>query len=183
MTTLPNLTDAALLAAIDAADPVPAAVLDTARAALSLADWRALTVRQPWATGIVGMPGGHGGPKPVENRTRTTNHRGPILIHAGLHYDLDAGSRNWAMCRWLTSGDVLPSKLATGAIIGTAVIEDCHQCDGSCSEWAEPESWHWVLGERRALAEPIPAKGALGLWRPGPDLVAQVLGQSAGVAP
>lgn len=39
---------------------------------------KALSIRQPYAWLIVA---GH---KPVENRTWTTNYRGPLLIHAGL---------------------------------------------------------------------------------------------------
>jgi hypothetical protein len=182
MTTLPDLTDAALLAAIDAADPVPAAVLDTARAALSLADWRALTVRQPWASAIVGIPGEDGdGPKRRENRNRKTNRRGPILIHAGLGYDHEAWMYNRALFEWLQSTGMALSrqKMPHGAIVGTAVIDGCHLDDDCCRPWGEPGAWHWSLTDVRALPEPIPAKGMLGLWRPSPDVVAQALEQLA----
>ena len=37
--------------------------------------------------------------------------------------------------------------------------------------------WHWVLDERRALPEPVPARGALGFWRPAADTLAAVLRQ------
>jgi len=37
-----------------------------------------LSVRQPWATPIVGRI------KDVENRTWRTNYRGPVLVHASL---------------------------------------------------------------------------------------------------
>ena len=39
---------------------------------------RCLTVRQPWAWAIVA------GLKSIENRSRRTTHRGPLLIHAGI---------------------------------------------------------------------------------------------------
>ncbi len=133
---------------------------------------RALTVRQPWASAIVGRPGGDGGPKDVENRTRRTNHRGLILIHAGLRYDHDHPPAPDVLSRWMRSGHA-PQEWVFGAIIGTAVVEDCHQCDGSCSEWAEPGAWHWALGDRRALPEPIGAKGALGIWKPDAAVSAQ----------
>ena len=39
---------------------------------------KALTTRQPWAWAIVM------GFKPLENRSRPFNHRGPLLIHSSL---------------------------------------------------------------------------------------------------
>ena len=42
---------------------------------------KALSVRQPWAWLIVN------GWKPIENRSRRTNVRGRILIHASLKFD------------------------------------------------------------------------------------------------
>lgn len=44
---------------------------------------KALSIRQPWASLIVL------GYKPVENRTRTSYHRGPLLIHASKTFDLE----------------------------------------------------------------------------------------------
>lgn len=175
-----DLTDTELRAVRGWLEPIPADVLDAARgvyaAAQAVYDWRALTVKQPHAFAIVGRPGGDGGPKPVENRSRKTSHRGPILIHAGAAYDHDHTSP--AFSQWMRSGRGV-QEWTFGAIIGTAVIEDCHQCDGSCSEWAEPDAWHWRLGERRAFAQPIGARGALGLWRPTGDAMTLVLAELA----
>ena len=44
---------------------------------------RAITIRQPWAELILR------GEKDVENRSWRTNHRGLLLIHAGLGADTE----------------------------------------------------------------------------------------------
>lgn len=63
---------------------------------------RCLTVRQPWASAIF-LCG-----KDVENRTGTTNYRGPLAIHAGKMVEWD-----WVERLKLTE------PLPTGAVIGT----------------------------------------------------------------
>lgn len=131
-----------------------------------MTDLRALTIRQPWADAIV-----HGkqpnGPKRVENRTRPTKHRGVILIHAGV-----AGDRQAVL------DGIRPGPDVRGAIIGVARLAACHIAEGCCRPWGwttpKPYTWHWVLEGVHALPEPIPARGQLGLWRPGPDVLAAV---------
>jgi hypothetical protein len=49
----------------------------------------ALTVIQPWTSAI--MLGG----KDIENRSRHTSHRGPLLIHAGCAVDWLAPDHAW----------------------------------------------------------------------------------------
>lgn len=178
--------DGELLAAVGAMDAAvsPAPPIDTRALAAAAYDWRALTIRQPWANAIVGAPGGQGGPKNVENRTTNTHRRGLVLIHAGLRYDSDAHRRSAPLRRFLQrSADgkcpdrASPAGMVYGAIVGAAFIEDCHRCDGSCSSWAEPGTWHWVLGRRRALPMPVLCKGALGFWRPNAGVLAAVLPQ------
>ncbi|WP_297827689.1 ASCH domain-containing protein [Mycobacterium sp.] len=114
-----------------------------------MTDVRALTIRQPWAALIA-----HG-TKRVENRTWGTAWRGTLLIHAGK------------------SADPHPDGVArvdgTGvrsAIVAVATLADIHVCDGECSSWAEPGRHHWVLSDVRPVVEPVPCKGALGLWHP-----------------
>lgn len=41
-----------------------------------------------------------------------------------------------------------------------------------CSPWAQPDQYHLVLASPRPLAEPIPCRGALGLWTVPDDIVA-----------
>ena len=104
----------------------------------------ALTIRQPWAAMIVN------GQKTVENRVWRTPHRGPLLIHAGGRLD--------------RSGPALDDSVPLGAVVGIVdlvdIVRDCGR------EWAEPGCWHWLLVNPRLLAEPIPVRGSLRLWRP-----------------
>ena len=142
---------------------------------------RILTVRQPWAQAI-----NYGG-KDVENRTRNIagDYRGPVLIHAGLTRD-DRGWVEFGGYR-LTQRMNLGHPYAAGAIIGVVDLVDVHtasviggcgrlrhdcpdhgSCRVHCSEWAQGPSadgWfqHLVFANPRALDEPIPYKGGLGL--------------------
>lgn len=127
---------------------------------------RALTVLQPWAACIAHLG------KTVENRAWTTTYRGPVAIHAGRRYDPSV----WEIRRKV--GEVLQRggnfARVRGAIIALAELIDVHRCDGSCSEWAWPDQWHFVLADTRAIT-PIPCRGALGLWRVPTDLAAQLI--------
>lgn len=125
---------------------------------------RALTLHQPWAHAVAHLG------KNVENRTRRTNWRGLVLIHAGSRVDHDALR-------------TMPADLATTmpgkAVVAVARITDAHpDCHGKCSTWAQPGAWHWQLADAVALTAPVPAAGAQGLWIPDTALrrrVAQAL--------
>jgi activating signal cointegrator 1 len=144
---------------------------------------RALSIRQPWLWAICTE---HKGP---ENRTRRTHYRGPVALHAGKVWDAAAvmpvpaaASRLRALTAAvrLATGHVPGSLyLTTGAILAVAELAGCHHaadCGGSdwqdgrrlpfryCTPWAQPGLWHWELTGVRLLAEPVPCKGALGLW-------------------
>lgn len=126
---------------------------------------RILTVRQPWAWAII-----HGG-KTVENRVRNIagSYRGPVLIHAGLKIERETTMPFDA----IAIADRRPAAYPTGAIIGVVDLVDVHRvswdgtCDGEglCSPWSDADGWptHLVFENPRALDEPIPYKGALGL--------------------
>lgn len=122
---------------------------------------KALTIRQPWAGAIVHQT------KRVENRTwklPAAHHGARILIHAGAERDKLA----------IVYG---PHLDVYGAIVGVATITGCHFDNGNnvcCSEWAFTGTYHWELADVVALAEPVPAKGALGFWTPTPDILAAV---------
>jgi hypothetical protein len=107
----------------------------------------ALTIKSPWAQLVTQ------GVKDVENRGWYTSYRGPLYIHAGKGIDKDAMAAH---------GHLLSGEYPSGAIIGLVDVIDCVQ--DSDSEWAEAGSWHWILANARALPEPVPAKGQLGLW-------------------
>lgn len=146
---------------------------------------RILTVRQPWAWAII-----HAG-KTVENRSRNIagDYRGPVLIHVAQAIDGDAivtpsrihpSFREVAVRYMAENADPIkgsPWMTSRGHIIGVVDLIDVHSpatdlrhddfCQSSmgdlCSPWAEIESWHLVFDNPRALDDPIPYKGALGL--------------------
>lgn len=132
------------------------------RSILSTPDLRALTVRQPWAQGLLG-------PKDVENRPMRTHRRGWVLLHTSARRpsadDLQiAASRGF-----------VPTILPEGQIIGAIEIVDC--VEGHASVWAVPGEFHWVIGRRYRLSSATPAKGALGFWRVSESL-RRSIGQS-----
>ncbi|WP_240799878.1 hypothetical protein [Streptomyces sp. A1277] len=71
-------------------------------------------------------------------------------------------------------------ELVTGAVVGVARINDCHQdLEGAplCSEWAHPGAWHLVLQDVQELPLPVPARGQVVPWKPSPDLLERVFQQ------
>lgn len=138
---------------------------------------KALSIRAPWWWYIL-----HGG-KDIENRGWPTRFRGPVLVHASktivrqeLKDDLSAADdilgytghgvplHDW---RAIHHGELLNPRWR-GAIVGTVDIVDCVRCSES----------HWffgpigfVLANPVAFNEPIPFKGALGLFDVPDDLV------------
>lgn len=158
---------------------------------------RILTVRQPWAWAIV-----HGG-KDVENRVRNIagGYRGSVAIQAGRASFEDDG-HFWEVRRAITSeingwpagdGEVWASDLVEptdprfiyGAIIGVVDLVDVHSPfpgegavrGDTCSPWAEPDAWHLMLANPRALDEPIPYTGALGMRRLDPETILAITQQ------
>lgn len=147
---------------------------------------RVLTVRQPWAGAIIHRE------KDVENRFRNIagTYRGPVAIHVALRHDYDAVAAHNAICGSLDQHSVY----GYGAIIGVVDLCGVHESgrDGCgtrqgtarlgeliplCSEWAEPWAHHLVIANPRALAEPIPFKGALGLRTLPDDVEAAITDQ------
>jgi hypothetical protein len=132
---------------------------------------RALTVRQPWAWAII-----HGG-KDVENRVRNIagDYRGPVAIHVaqadadGAPESLWLDEANWYRARRPQPDPFTPEWSDRGAIIGVVDLVGVHtdvvggRPEAHCSPWAEDGMHHLVLENPRALDEPIPYKGALGL--------------------
>ena len=125
-----------------------------ARWTTSVAGLRALSVHQPWAWLIVN------GLKDIENRSRWTHHRGPLLIHAGRSLD-DYTEDN---IEWVKRkhGISVPLEMDTGGIVGVVDVIDC--VESHKSKWFNGP-FGWVLANPRLLKF-RPCNGALGLFRP-----------------
>lgn len=122
-----------------------------------------LSVVQPWAWALVS------GVKLFENRTWSTDHRGVLWIHASSSpASPEAGRILTDLCRVPAKELCSPLALARGEVIGCVYLEDV---------WTQKEvpRWAWAnilaagpvvffLSAAATLKEPIPAKGALGLW-------------------
>jgi hypothetical protein len=118
--------------------------------ARAMTTYKVLTIRQPWASLIVD------GVKPVENRSWITNHRGPLLIHAGKAWsNADADDIFERFGLTLNKWD-----MTFGAVIGIADLVDVvdqHKSPWFCGPYA------WVLRNARPI-KPIPMNGQLGLF-------------------
>lgn len=122
---------------------------------------KALSIKQPWAWLILA---GH---KPVENRTWSSSHRGPLLIHAAkkndpLPEDVDGFLK--------ADGIYIPSHLPVGCIVGIVNMVDCVN--------DHPSKWFYgpkcFVFENPRLITPVPCVGRLGFFTPGADVLAQV---------
>jgi hypothetical protein len=97
---------------------------------------------------------------------------GPVLVHPSTMLP------NWPELR-----------IDIGKVVAVADLVDCHRAEPGCcpSAWAETtypehpagpvrtEVHHLVLAHVTPLVDPVPARGRLGLWLPGAQLVDDVL--------
>lgn len=135
-----------------------------------MADWRAISILQPYASAIIS------GPKRVENRG-TVVWRPPrgghwVAVHASKGwYDVDPWS--WDVI-WPESPDLDDEAAWTrGAILGVMHVAEVRSYASRGDVAGAARMYHgpWAFGpvcylidDVRALREPIPARGALGLW-------------------
>lgn len=119
---------------------------------------------------------------------------------------LFAGQAEWDAWRFWHLGrkprDVAnwPPDLALGSVVAIATLAGCHHWDwdglcgpghrdsspstpGLCSPWVRVGvPWHWELADVHPLPEPVPCKGALGLWQPPEDVERAVMEQQRNIA-
>ena len=124
---------------------------------------RALTICQPYAELIVR------GDKPIENRHWATAYRGMLAIHAGKSlqwYDQEVDGDLYGL--HLTD-------LVLGAVVGTATLAACLHIDRAWPQrWRHLRDhehasgpWCWILEDVKRFPEPVPCRGAQGLWEWG----------------
>lgn len=140
-----------------------------------------VSVRQPWADLLAA------GIKPVENRSWSCAHRGPLLIHAGKTWGRDEqAAYDDLLERALHAGhrrmvDVLArSQSRLGGLVGMTVMVGSIDED----EWLERgggrfnglDQWFvgpfgWLQSQARVFDPFIPFKGQQGLFRIPADVV------------
>ena len=114
---------------------------------------KALSVCQPWAWAIVA------GIKTVENRSRPTRHRGPLVIHASKSQRYLAG--DYAN---LLPGLPPVEQLVFGALVGVVEVLDCVPVAEVEGDAFAVGPWCWLLAEANALSVPIPYRGRVQLF-------------------
>lgn len=139
---------------------------------------RILTLTQPWAS-LVAI-----GAKRVETRSWSTAYRGELGIHASKKFPREAR----ALCETEPFRSVLARRFASidelplGKLLAIARLQACVPTD-SVLGWADPVErafgdysagrFAHVLGAPPPfpMPEQIDCRGALGLWRPGGELL------------
>lgn len=155
---------------------------------------RALSIRNPWPYAILHLD------KRFENRSwPTCQYRGPIALHASKtkrrRYTVeiieewhDEGLMGLGEAvlhpdevDWPGTATELFEALPHGAIVGVADVVDWVSGIGDVMRRHAAHDRRWytgggalVLDNVRALPEPIPCTGALGLWFPSNELRAQI---------
>lgn len=133
---------------------------------------KALTLTQPWATlvilGVKGWETRSWWPRGIEIGDRIAIHAAKGWTRDDIDFAFDLAAR-----------DILPralhaepdTDLPRGAVLGTVVFTGYRPTVGMVPGEIEamlgdysPGRWAWGLVSPRAFREPIPAKGALGLW-------------------
>ena len=139
-------------------------------------EMRALSIQQPWICAILYED------KRVENRTWAPPARvigQAIALHASKGPDWDAPDYAWHAAGLMpyrpgAKRSAWTGSLALGAIVGTARIAGYHPrfhlCNPAgpetvCSRWSAWGECHWLLEDVKVFREPVPCRGALGLWR------------------
>jgi hypothetical protein len=141
---------------------------------------RCLSLSQPWAS-LVAI-----GAKRIETRSWRTTSIGPLAIHAAKalpRATADHAGSSPVCWETLRAAGLSPETLPRGAVIAVCRLIACIRTDElrdaahagqrcnvavGAHEQAfgdySPGRWAWVLTDIAPLPEPIPAKGALGLW-------------------
>lgn len=135
----------------------------------------ALSVHQPWATAIVL------GFKPIENRdwapwAKIIGKR--TFIHSTKVRPELADCAAVSKLTGVPQSEVL--QWPTGSVVGSVAVIGCITDPQNLSPaaqawWAGPRAW--LLEKPKAMVEPLPMKGAQGLW-PVPDLALTELSQA-----
>lgn len=129
---------------------------------------KAITICQPYAH-LISLPESDPRHKRVENRTWPTRYRGPLLIHAGK-------SRQWLSADFEGNFQIPLERMVFGAIVAKAHLVAClpmaEILEGRWDReypWLRDHDhthgpWCFVLDGVTRLSQPIPYRGAQGLF-------------------
>jgi hypothetical protein len=133
-------------------------------------DIRCLAVRQPFAWAIMT------GAKDIENRSWSTDYRGPIVIQAS--------SSKTDVNQIAKAGKLPPRDFVYGALLGMVDLVDVVPMseDLEANPWAFG-SYCWRVANPRLFPEPIPAKGKLMLYAIQEELAERVRASLAAARP
>jgi hypothetical protein len=118
---------------------------------------KAITIRQPWAYAVIYMG------KDIENRTWSTKHRGPLLVHAAKSMAVAEYEAFCKACETLKLGIPPPMvslKPYLGGVVGIVDLVDV--VEKSRSKW-----FQGPFGFELKNAKPLPFRsmpGKLGLF-------------------
>jgi activating signal cointegrator 1 len=157
---------------------------------------KGLTLTQPWAT-LIAL-----GAKRIETRSWQTSYRGELAIHAGKGLgEFGSEAELWIRCLTdpfravLTAGGYAnPGQLPRGKIVAVVDLGDCvptvgdgHiECRGLPDRVSAQERafgnyargrFGWLLDALKTLPEPVPCRGAQGLWNVPAEVQAQIRAQ------
>ena len=131
---------------------------------------KAITLIQPWATLLVS---GH---KTVETRAWATNHRGPLLIHAGVSknrvIDFLFTQEPFASCL-KELGYQCSKDLPRGKIVGIVTVESVAKAEDISKNLSEKEKafgdfrqgvFSWICKNPIIFKNPIPLRGELRIF-------------------
>lgn len=135
---------------------------------------KTLSLTQPWASLTVTHLADWRLAKMFETRSFRTHYRGPLAIHASKGFPRS--------CKDLLLSTVFsriigrdPLLLPLGSVIGICNLTDCIPVEQALEHSLmtpleqhfgdySPGRFAWLLEDMRPFKEPVPAKGALGLW-------------------
>lgn len=137
---------------------------------------KAITIWQPWADLIIT------GSKHYETRSRPTNYRGEIAIHAAKFHAIPhsvyaeiaeaIGIEHYEKSS-LHAAEIGSPVIPFGAIIGTVYLSDCVKVEAVRGDLAKKElalgdysdgRYAWRLTHPVIFEHPIPIRGKQGLW-------------------
>ncbi len=123
-----------------------------------------LSCFQPWAELLVA------GIKPVENRTKRSNYRGPLLIHASKKFDANWTEKLESLQlqiakHYLKTICSYPTKLPRGCIVGLVIQTGCADPGDRVNDWHEDGAFGLTMQGAVKFERPIPHVGRQSMFR------------------